>query len=147
MVDFEGVNERQSRVSASKIVVFQIVNERQSRVSASERFNFEESVFEAFRVSFTRSLLGVGSGRVGRSPIRFFDLILNNALALRASHAECSAISLIFVGNGPISNKECAAISPNFVRNRSFSNEEFGVPDASACIRTHNFSRIFVEND
>ena len=27
----------------------------------------------------------VGSCRVGRSPIRFFDLILNNALALRAS--------------------------------------------------------------
>ena len=28
----------------------------------------------------------VSVGRVGRSPIRFFDLILNNALALRASH-------------------------------------------------------------
>ena len=27
----------------------------------------------------------VGSCRVGRSPIRFFDLTLNNALALRAS--------------------------------------------------------------
>ena len=29
---------------------------------------------------------GCRIGRVGRSPIRFFDLILNNALALRGIH-------------------------------------------------------------
>ena len=34
---------------------------------------------------FKKGVRGAVSCRVGRSPIRFFDLILNNALALRAS--------------------------------------------------------------
>ena len=51
------------------------------------------------KLSISKGGKGVGSGRVGsvgRSPIRFFDLILNNALELRASNDHCKSLSTSF---------------------------------------------------
>ena len=44
--------------------------------------------FSSKIVNFQKTSEGCRAVSVGRSPIRFFDLILNNALSLRASHYE-----------------------------------------------------------
>ncbi len=70
---------------SSEIVSFQIRSAPQFHQFSSKIAHFQIRNFVR-NGQISNKERGVPCRSVGRSPIRFFDLILNNALALRASH-------------------------------------------------------------
>ena len=86
---------------------------------------------------------GAGPGRAV-SPIRFFDPILNNALALRASHKECASISQIFTNFRRKLQVFKKGVRLNFTDFHKFSSKLASFQIRSAP-QFHRFSPIFVE--
>ena len=81
---------KSTRERFSQIFVenFQFSNKECASISQNfvENGSFSNKEFHQKWLNFKGGVRDAVSCRVGRSPIRFFDLILNNALALRASH-------------------------------------------------------------
>ena len=80
MVEIQIVNDPQNVAFSSEMAEIKIVNGPESVAFSSEMIDFEEGFFAHTRVKFTLKFLGCRAV----SPIHFFDLILNNAPALRA---------------------------------------------------------------